>query len=341
MSLHLRTPHARRGTALVLTALAAAGAAAELSASVATAKPKPSPTRLTIGQLPASPALGLFPRVDAVGSFVIAVAPTAGLTDETVVTRATGELWFSRLDDRPTKLTVPGVPVWAQPHLGTTADGRAVAVYPRCATDAVASCDLYTWDVDANTERALSEVNGSATGELEGTMQGGTIAWTVAPDGALGSATTGPAPRRTLMHRTAAGGTTTVTARGGKQLALRGAQIAQVVPGADEESARVELVRVAGGNRTTLVRYTFGAAGRWAVGLRFFGTELRFGLASQDAARLYRVPLSRPKAARFAAAAGPFTSGAFASSDQFVWIGESTRPASAPLVTDRVPKPLR
>lgn len=337
MSLHLRPPRTRRGTAVIALTLAIGATGTPVAGAASTS----SPTRLTVGQLPASPALGRFPNIDAVSNFVVAVAPTAGLTDDAKLTPSAGELWFSRLDDRPTKLPYAGVPVWAQPHLGTAADGHVVAVYPRCATEAITSCDLYAWDIDANAERPLNEVNSAAAGELEGTMQRGAIAWTVAPAGGAGSATTGLTSQRTLMHRSAAGAVKTVSARGGEELALRGTQIAQVVPRADRESARVELVQVKTGKRTPLVTYAFGAAGHWAVGLRFFGNELRFALASQDTAKLYRVPLSRPKAARSVAAATPFTSGAFARADHFVWIGEGRSETSSPLITDRVPKQLR
>lgn len=323
--------------ALTLAATATVGA----TPSAHAATPKSSQTRPTVGQIPASPALGRYPQIDAVGNDVVAVGPGAGLTDASALTPSTGELWFSRLDDRPTKLPYAGVPVWAQPHLGTAANGHRVAVYPRCASDAVASCDLYAWDLDASAERPLTEINGASTGELEGTMQRGAIAWTVAPTGATGGATAGPKPQRTLMYRPARGATKKVSARGGEQLAFRGAQIAQVVPGADEESARVELVRVKTGRRAALVTYSFGAAGHWAVGLRFFGADLRFALASQDSAKLYRVPLAHPKRAVSVAAAAPFTAGAFAKADQFVWIGESQRENSAPLITDLVPKRLR
>lgn len=330
------TPLRRRRSA----ALAAVAALASVAA-VATPAAARDQTRATIGSLPASPAIGLWPQIDALGSHVIAVAPAAGLTELSAVTASTGELWFSRLDDRPTKLSLAGVPAWAQPHLGTDAAGRAVAVYPRCAADAIDSCDLFAWDVLANTERRLDEVNRASVGELEGTMQRGAVAWTVAPTGAAGQVSAGPELQRTLMYRAAAGAPRTITARGGRRLALRSGQIAQVVLNADQESSRVELVRVRDRSRRTLVRVSGGAGPRTPVGLRFTGAQLRFAVASVDSPRLYRVPLARPTAARSVAADQPFFSAAFARADQLVWIGESRGEQDAPLLTDRIPKRLR
>lgn len=339
MSTSLRTPRPRSiAAALAVVSLAGTGAAVSSAPALGATN---SSAHSTIGSLPASPALGLLPHIDALGSHVIAVAPAGGRTEETSLTPSSGELWFSRLDDRPTKLDLAGVPTWAQPHLGTDAAGRAVAVYPRCASDAINSCDLYAWDVVANVERPIDEVNRSSVGELEGTMQHGAVAWTVAPAGETAGATAAPDAERTLRYRSTSGPSRTITTKGGRQLALRSGEIAQTVLNADQESSRVELVRVRDRSRRTLVQVSGGAGPRWPVGLRFFGAELRFAVASFESARLYRVPLSKPSTARSVPADGGLSSAAFARADQLVWIGESDGDRSAALLTARVPKRLR
>ncbi len=203
------------------------------------------------------------------------------------------------------------------------------------------SCDLYAWDVVANVERPIDEVNRSSVGELEGTMQHGAVAWTVAPAGETAGATAAPDAERTLRYRSTSGPSRTITTKGGRQLALRSGEIAQTVLNADQESSRVELVRVRDRSRRTLVQVSGGAgpAGPSACGSSAPNCGSPSPRSSRLACTACRCPSRRT--ARSVPADGGLSSAAFARADQLVWIGESDGDRSAALLTARVPKRLR
>ncbi len=298
MFVSIRRPFGTRRTRLATSAIAAIST---LSLAPTVGSAAASPTRLTIGALPAAPTLGVLPQIDALGSQVIAIAPAEGLTAESSLTASSGNLWFSRLDDRPTKLQLAGVPAWAQPHLGTDAAGRAVAIYPRCAGTARSSCDLYAWDVAANTERPLTEANRRDAGELEGTMAGGALAWTVAPADEAATAADTPDAERTLMYRPAGGAPKLASNVGGRRLALRSGQIAQTVLASDQETSRVELidVRAAHAARSFGSRVEPAPAGRSGCGSSVASCDSRWPrrspLGSTACRSLARAPRDRSR----------------------------------------------
>jgi hypothetical protein len=335
------TTNRTRAGLLAITGTAVLAAAAAAPAGAATEQVAGKGTRNAIGQLPASPSLPALPTIDATDNWIVGVAGPKGVTDDSKLTASSGALWFARLDDRPSRIEgLAGVPSWAEPHFGTDASGRNVVVYPRCAGGKVGDCDLYAWDVDANTERKLTEIDVDGTGEIEGTMRHGALAWTTSTDGAFASAAFEPSLSRVLRYRTAAGATSVRTRRGGLRLALQAnGNIAQLHVGLSDFPAKVELI-TKDRRRTTLFSYGESAAPRTAVGLRFFSHELRFALASQDrdSAAIFRVPLSRPVGRQRVPAAAAFTSLAFARRDVLVWVGETTTETTAPLLSDFLPK---
>lgn len=200
----------------------------------------------------------------------------------------------------PTLVTAAGtLPAWAQPHLGTNSAGAAVVIYPRCATAAVSSCDLHSYEVRARRTRRLGGgVRTTTVGETEGVMARGALAftrWLAASPPTLGAG----AVRTRLMYRPVGGPVREVTTRGGQQLALWGDWIAQV---RDTDPSRgecgqptVELVSTRG-RRRTVRSYGCGIENFGPLGLRFHRGHLlwaRWSIGSGGHYARYTVASSR------------------------------------------------
>lgn len=322
------TRHPRAIAVLAAAVLAALGAAPAAHAAVAAV------------ELPDAPALGWSPRLDALGAQRVAVTPPAGAAFGTALTPGAASLWVWREGELPSGPVVTGLPVWAVPHLGTDAAGRRVVVYPRCSADRASACNLYAYDLESRTEQALSTVNASAAGELEGTMQGGAIAFTRSrPADAAAPIAEGAEPGRALLYRSVGGSTRRVSRRGGTSLALRGDRIAQnVILTDDGEFKQVELIRI-GSRAVPLLKYHNGAGSRNATALRFTGPWLRFALGSLDGAHAMRASVARPGRHTSAPLRAAF-SFAFATSDTLVSV-RSARSDRAVVVTEPVPAKVR
>ncbi len=142
-----------------------------------------------------------------------------------------------------------GVPSWARPHFGTTAEGRTVLVYPTCAEN---DCDLHAYDPVA---RADQEISGGATDaayELEGDLDRGALAVSVRLK-EIPSIVSTDIPAQRLRYRPAGGALRTLTDLGGSFVNLDRGRIltARSVLGGSEGggecgAALLELTRVNG-----------------------------------------------------------------------------------------------
>ncbi len=77
------------------------------------------------------------------------------------------------------------LPAWGQPHVGTSALGTTVVVYPHCSQiKRLTTCNLWAFDVTFGTDTQLTgSAAASGTGELEGDMDRGALAFTAGPAG--------------------------------------------------------------------------------------------------------------------------------------------------------------
>jgi hypothetical protein len=332
-----------------ITVAAAAMAVATLPAC-ATARDTPTASASsgdgfgTVGHFTGDTQTSHLANLDATSNAVIAVVAVPGEGWDKA-TATSGRVWFSRLDDTPTALSVDPVPSWAQPHWGTDATGRRVAVYPRCAGGTLKDCDLYAWDADANKERRLDEVDRPGVGEVEGTMDRGAIAYTTqTASTASASAAKDPVVSRTLWLRRVGKSPLKLSSKGGDQLALHSGIVAQDIPLTPETASdgdhRVQLVRAGKPTRVVLA-YGAGMNARHVVGMRFFGSEVRFGLASLEDDYLYRGPVAGTKKARGVKTTFEFTSLAYADTDTLAYVGESAENNSIPLFTRDAPRGAR
>jgi hypothetical protein len=255
-----------------LAAAAAVAAALPLAAQPAAAKPTATvvATYAHGGQLSAQGKL-------------LAVA---AISDD----NASATLMVSTDGTAPVAAEGAGVlPRWALPHVGSDAAGHAVITYPRCSSKAIASCDLYAWDVASRTEQRLSGVSKAGTGETEGVFSRGALAFNrwigKATPGALVDGHQAYEPTR-LFFKPKGGAIRTLSAPGGRQLALSGGWIAQVRDTTKEEDGGIcgvssaELVSTSGNTVKTIRRLTCGLNGQETAGPSFVGDSLYFASAT-------------------------------------------------------------
>jgi hypothetical protein len=110
-------------------------------------------------------------------------------------------------------------------HAGTDATGGVVVVFPRCTeslprTEGRLTCDLHVYNVATAEDRLIPGVRRSKRSEQEGVMNRGSLLY----------AATGPSVARTgLWYRPAGGAERRIARNPGRQLALSGTRIAQVI----------------------------------------------------------------------------------------------------------------
>ncbi|MDQ8045552.1 MAG: hypothetical protein REI11_13185 [Patulibacter sp.] len=184
------------------------------------------------------------------------------------------------------------LPRWAIPHVGTDTHGAPVVTYPRCGSSAVASCDLYAWNVDTHVEQRVAAAARGGVGEIEGAFDGGALVfsrWT-----GKGKPVTFIDHQQvfaptTLFYRPAHGSVRRLAAPGGEQLALRGRWIAQVRDTTTPENdglcgvSTVELVSVSGKTVRPMRTTGCGLNGQSSAGPSFIGGGLMFALVENDA----------------------------------------------------------
>ncbi|MBO9533456.1 MAG: hypothetical protein J7513_10825 [Solirubrobacteraceae bacterium] len=120
----------------------------------------------------------------------------------------------------PTAHATTGLPTWARPHLGTSAGGHRVVVYPSCATNA-SGCDLRVLDLSANRTYKLKGA-GTSREELEGDLDRGAAAWLVASKITSSQSIPGYVPEKagSVRYRPANGAARTLPGDGGMELSL-------------------------------------------------------------------------------------------------------------------------
>ncbi|MDO9356532.1 MAG: hypothetical protein Q7T55_22735 [Solirubrobacteraceae bacterium] len=110
-------------------------------------------------------------------------------------------------------------------HVGTDEAGGAVVVYPRCTSplprpEGRRVCDLHVYDVATGKDRLVPGVRRPQRSEQEGVMDRGSLLY----------AATGPSAGRTgLWYRPAGGAERRIARNPGRQLALSGTRVAQVI----------------------------------------------------------------------------------------------------------------
>ncbi len=105
-------------------------------------------------------------EVDSAGLVVTQAGPTRA------------SLLTGTLDDPPAERPTIGMPVWARPHLGTSASGRRVVVYPSCR-DTDGGCDLRVIDLASGRDTLVAGASTKGRDELEGDMDRGAVTWLV------------------------------------------------------------------------------------------------------------------------------------------------------------------
>ncbi len=139
-------------------------------------------------------------------------------------------------------------------HVGTDGAGRTVVTYPRCKTSGEAAdlrtnCDLRIYDVESGKDRLLPGVRRPGRNEYEAVMDRGALLYS-----ASGSSQVTSGLGRGLWYRPFGGRERRIALNPGRELALRGDRIAQVI--SDGSKAGEEPCE----NSTLVLRSTRGAA---------------------------------------------------------------------------------
>lgn len=185
-------------------------------------------------------------------------------------------------------------------HVGTDARGRAVVTYPRCVRSGkdsapVRDCDLFVYDVASAKERRIAETRRPARDEFEAVMDRGALLYS-----AQAARLASTAADAGLWYRPAGGRDRRIAQNPGRELALRGTRIAQVIT--DGAKAGEEPCD----NSTLVLRSTRGAARAIArdclypYGYDPYGRQDAWASPSFAGSRLYwaRITGARPNVFR-------------------------------------------
>lgn len=229
----------RAGMALVMAAAALA------TAGTAAAQTAPSGST----PAPAAPSFSAFASLTAADGHVAALHEIGGGKVELLVGTSATDL-APAAGIAPLTGLRTSFPVI---HVGSDAGGRAVVTYPRCvgigkASAGARNCDLHVYDIASGTDRLIPGVRRSGRDEYEAVMDRGALLYS-----ALGQKQQ-LRPDSGLWYRPAGGTERRIARNPGRELALRGTRIAQVIT--DGAKAGEEPCE----NTTLVLRSTQGTA---------------------------------------------------------------------------------